>query len=343
MQGLAASLALFGLIWAFVLQPLTPLERQYTPSPPEGVQYWSLSTGSRVAVRKFDREGAIKREPVIMLHGGPGSYAVGLNQTFEPISQLRLNGHDVYFYDQVGGGLSDRLEDITEYALDRHIDDLKAVFTEIGSPQVILIGSSFGATLAANYMAGNPSHISRAVFTGPGPIYKPDWRETSDGSLDEAMSASQKAAFDRAVQQPRMLVAILLSDINPYAAVRFLPSREAGSFFDEIADEHYLQHTVCDFGNVKTSTKGYGFWSNRMTGKSLLRQTADPKPILRDNLTPVLIIRGACDYKSEAVAAQYDSVFPNSTLLTFEDAGHMVYWEKPRAFLDAVRVFVDED
>ncbi|MEL6369435.1 MAG: hypothetical protein AAFY84_15555 [Pseudomonadota bacterium] len=161
-------------------------------------------------------------------------------------------------------------------------------------------------------MARHPKDVSAAVFSGAGPIFLPDWREVSDGKLDEAMSSEEKAAFDRDVFRPRLLVAIALSEINPQAAVRFLSQREAGSFFDEIANRHYMTYTVCDADNVKTGTERYGFWSNRMTGKSLDSRTDDPKPILAKNSTPVLVIRGACDYKAEAVAKQYASVFPNA-------------------------------
>ena len=64
------------------------------------------------------------------------------------------------------------------------------------------------------------------------------------------------------------------------------------------------------------------------------------KLLLMENQTPVLIIRGVCDYKPASVAAQYDTVFPNSTYVELSNAGHMVYWEQPEEFLSAVRSFL---
>ncbi len=104
-----------------------------------------------------------------------------------------------------------------------------------------------------------------------------------------------------------------------------------------------MRFTVCDLGAVTTKTQGYGFWSNRMTARSLSNQADDPKPMLERNETPVLIVRGVCDYKSADVAAQYDAVFPRSTLVVLEDAGHMPYWEKPDAFLEVVREFLSSE
>ncbi len=328
------------LVWTVLLQPLIPKSDQFVRPTPAGVEFWELPTGSRIAVRKVNASSAKRNTPIIFLHGGPGAYAVGLEQTWRAIAPLSVSGHDVYFYDQIGGGLSDRLEDIAQYTLDRHIADLRAIRQRTGSEQVILIGSSFGATLASNYMAKYPQDVVKAVFSGAGPIYLPDWKDRTDGSLDDRMSEEEKIAFDRAISRPRLMAAIVLAEIDPVIAARFLPSREAGSFFDKIANEHYLKYAVCNVDNLATRAEGFGFWSNRMTGKSLSLRTDDPKPTLRNNRTPVLVLRGQCDYKSEAVARQYADVFPNASYANYVDGGHMLYWEKPNEFVEHILGFL---
>ncbi|MEO0576220.1 MAG: alpha/beta fold hydrolase [Pseudomonadota bacterium] len=336
----AGSLLVLVFVSVFLLRPLVPKELQTTPTATDGVEYWDLPTGSRIAVRKISGEGGQPRDPVIVLHGGPGSFAVGLDLTWQSIGALSEYGHDVYFYDQIGGGLSHRLENIADYSLERHVADLKAVYSRIGATQVVLIGSSFGATLAAQYMAEFADDVSRAVFTAAGPMYLPDWQKGEDGTLDAVMSRNEKAAFEAAINKPRLIAAIILADINPEAAERFLPAREAGAFFDQIAETHYLRHIVCDPSDVDIAMQGFGFWSNRMTGISLRERTNDPKPQLRTNHTPVLILRGQCDYKAEAVARQYDDVFPNSRYEIHAGAGHMFYWDKPALFARTVGVFL---
>ncbi|MFK7955458.1 MAG: alpha/beta fold hydrolase [Lysobacterales bacterium] len=148
-QAGGATIALFLLVWTFLLQPLVPIPSQHMETLPEGVQFWELPTGSRIAVRKIASPDAQNKNPIIFLHGGPGAYAVGLAQTWQAISKLSDSGRDVYLYDQIGGGLSDRLADISQYTMDRHIEDLRAVRQRTGADQVVLIGSSFGATLAS--------------------------------------------------------------------------------------------------------------------------------------------------------------------------------------------------
>ena len=68
-----------------------------------------------------------KKAPIVYLHGGPGAGVVSKQLIADTFAFLADLGHDVYLYDQVGGGLSERLAHITEYTLDRHLADLDAI------------------------------------------------------------------------------------------------------------------------------------------------------------------------------------------------------------------------
>jgi len=103
------------------------------------------------------------------------------------------------FYDQVGGGLSERLQNTSEYSLDRHLTDLAAVYEIISTDKVILLGSSWGTTLASNYIARNPAHVVSAIFSAAAPIYHLDWKDKGYGSLDSRMTLEEQAVFENAV------------------------------------------------------------------------------------------------------------------------------------------------
>jgi len=339
-QGLLPVALFIGLTAVFILRPIIANTQQNPLIQTSGVEYWQLPTGSTVAVQKVAAQGSKDLNPIVFLHGGPGAYSVSLGSTVDVISQLTSDSHDVYFYDQIGGGLSQRLNDISQYSFDRHIRDLEAVFQKIGADEIILIGSSWGSSLGASYMAKHPSHVSHAIFSGPSPIFHPDWKDVGDGGVDEKMTPTQKKAFSTMVEKPRLFVAIALAEINPIAAARFAPDSELGALFDQAANKFYLPFSVCDEKMLEVQSSRYGFWSNRMTGKTLWNRKDDPKPQLMKNETPVLIMRGKCDYKKEAVAKQYASIFPNATYVVLEDAGHMPYWEKPKVYLQTIRDFL---
>src|SRR5678815_2419118 len=79
----------------------------------QGIQYWNLSTGSKIAYTHVPAKGEKNPFPVIYLHGGPGGFVSERNISI--LSPLAEEGFDIYFYDQVGGGRSGRLSDITGY------------------------------------------------------------------------------------------------------------------------------------------------------------------------------------------------------------------------------------
>lgn len=341
-MSIVAAALLFAVFANLFLKPLIPENERFVRTIPDDVALWDLPTGSTVAVRSIAARGERRSTPIVFLHGGPGAYSVDLPPTVDVVSRLSADGYDVYFYDQVGGGLSARLDDISEYTLDRHLRDLEAFYERIDSEKMILIGSSGGASLGANYMAVHPTHVEAAVFSGPSPIYHPAWSATGDGGLDERLTPEQQVAFSAMVETPRLFAAIVLADFNPRAAVRFAGQAELGSLFDKVANEFYLPIAVCDMDGINVSSHGYGFWSNRMTSKSLRARTDDPRPALRRNDTPVLVLRGACEYKKEQVATEYVNTFPNAELTTFDNAGHMLLWEEPDAYLLIVRQFLAE-
>ncbi|MFK8052783.1 MAG: alpha/beta fold hydrolase [Woeseiaceae bacterium] len=306
--------------------------------PHDGVEYWELTTGSTVAVRHL--VGNSGHVPIVYVHGGPGAYSVLWQPIARTVSPLNEAGHDVYFYDQVGGGLSERLDNIEAYSLARHIEDLHAIQERIGAEKVIILASSFGATLTANYMVKYPDSVTLAVFSSPGPLYKPDWMDKDEGSLDDTLSTGDKRAFDAMIYRPRLLAALILSDINPAAAVRFAPEHELGSLFDEIANRFYLQGAMCESSSMDAMSAGYGFWFNKMTGNTLAENPNDPKPQLMRDTTPLLVLRGECDYKTMAVAEQYVSVFPNAVMHEIEMAGHLLVHEQSELYLQFVTEFI---
>ncbi len=55
------------------------------------------------------------------------------------LTSLNDDGYDVYLYDQIVGGFSNRLENIEEYTAERHKKDLQAIVNIIGTEKVILI------------------------------------------------------------------------------------------------------------------------------------------------------------------------------------------------------------
>ena len=112
---------------------------------------------------------------VVVLHGGPGAdYRSLLN-----CKTLANDGFFVVFYDQRGSGLSQRHEKKT-YSIQLMLDDLTSViqhYRRSAKQKVFLLGHSWGAMLATDYINAYPEAIAGAILAEPGGF---TWEQTKD-------------------------------------------------------------------------------------------------------------------------------------------------------------------
>ncbi|MFI5794490.1 alpha/beta hydrolase [Streptomyces sp. NPDC051677] len=172
------------------------------PPPRPHVQptgYWTLPTGSRLAYTHLPAEGVRRPAPVIVLHGGPGTPGDGP----DPLERLlATRGHDVFSYDQLGAGRSTRLADPAGYTVARQVADLEAVRRRIGAERVILLGASWGATLAAEYLAAHPDRVARMVLTSPGVLWAPAWQDRAEGDIWDRLTPDRQRRIDELEASP---------------------------------------------------------------------------------------------------------------------------------------------
>jgi len=97
-------------------------------------------------------------EPLIVLHGGPGS-----DHTYLRCFEVLANTVRLVFVDQRGHGRSDsaQSESITFEALRRDIDELADA---LGLERFGLMGQSFGGYVALEYAVHNPQRLTRLLL-----------------------------------------------------------------------------------------------------------------------------------------------------------------------------------
>ncbi len=310
------------------------------PPIPSGVRYWDLNTGSHIAYLKIPAHPKTMATPIIMVGGGPGEEDVTDRSQTEYFSQLAQLGYDVYFYDQIGSGLSARLKDPGQYTLARHVADLEAIRAKIGAKKVILMGASWGGTLVANYMAAYPQHVTKAIFTSPAPIDYGEWPDF--GSITSRLQGSSRQRANRMFERPRFLFWYLLGRVNPKAAHNLISDEEADAFFNTFL-QRVQTGTVCDPAHAfKGTPLGNGFYDNIFTtaNASSMHEGANPRKLLASDHIPSLIMTGACNYIKWAPTWQYRATLPDSTLLYFPHAGHEIYRDQPDLYMASIRAFL---
>lgn len=303
-----------------------------------GTEYWNLSTGSDIAYTFIAADSNRKPYPVIYLHGGPGGHISDLN--IQMLSPLAHDGYDVYLYDQVGSGYSNRLDDITKYTVARHINDLQEIIKMIGSEKVILVGQSWGAIFAALFAAGNPTLVDKIVFTSPGPIFpiKPE-----HANVKAPDSFHLKTPFYTNAEGNNAA-----SNIRVKYMAYFASSFGNKIATDNEADDYATYQSflvnrsvVCDTAAIPGRDPGNGYYAQLMTFNNLLK-IEDRRSAMQQLNIPVLVMKGQCDNQPWGFTSEYFQLFKNHQFVLIPGAGHFIEIEQPQLYINTIRSFLNQ-
>lgn len=342
----AAVLAVAAVVALFLALSLVPLRDTIPPmqAGPD-TAYWTLRDGSRIA--HIDLAPADERTrhgvPVIYLHGGPGGYIH--SSIVARMRELSADGYAIHLYDQIGSGRSDRLRLPHDYSFQRHVDDLaEIVERHVGAPRVVLVAQSFGAMVAAHYVAAHPDRVAGVVFCSPGGLEptptgadgKPIDLEAlypAPAGLEFRAPAEVWAETDRQLLRPRVIMAMTCAMLFD---IKWASDREMDGLINTMASR-FTRGLVCDPARVLPEEGGGGgyayMFSNWYDG------VPDPRARLREIVVPTLVLQGQCDQGSYAIAYEYADVLRGRYVFV-RDAGHEIWWDQPEVFVDHIRSFL---
>jgi proline iminopeptidase len=300
-------------------------------------QYWNLASGSKIGYTFISAKRQKKPFPIIYLHGGPGGHIT--NYDIHIFNSIADSGYDVYLYDQIGSGQSERLADIKGYTIERHIEDLKEIIQKLNSKKVILIGQSWGGILAALFAPDNADKIDKIIFTCPGPVY-PTHQNLANVQPPDSIHLT-KPFYTNA--QGNKKANNIRTKAMAFFATRF--GRKLAS--DKEADEFatYLnfeldKSTVCDTSNILREDAGSGFYSSVMTFNNLTK-TLDRRPKMKRLTIPMLVMKGECDNQKWGFTNEYLELFKNSELEIIPGAGHFISVEQPQLYTKTILDFLN--
>lgn len=137
-----------------------PAERE-PPRPFDAIML-SVGDGHWIYVEEVGRRGGI---PALFLHGGPGSGAQASHRLLFDTDRF----HAVLF-DQRGAGRSHPYLSTEANTTQHLVADIEAIRTHMGFERMLVVGGSWGSTLALAYAEAHPERVSglviRAVFLG---------------------------------------------------------------------------------------------------------------------------------------------------------------------------------
>lgn len=259
--------------------------------------------------------------PLLVVHGGPGLP----HDYLEPLEALAAT-RPVVFYDQLGCGNSDRPHDLTPYALPRFVEELAAVRRALGLRHTFLLGQSFGALLATEYLLTQGQEgIAGLILSGP------------------CLNARRFAADQRAH------LALL-----PQAAQQAVAAGEAGGDYAgaayQAAMELFYRRHVCRLDPWPACLEraiekmGHACYSH-MWGPSEFTLTGtladyDCTAALGSLTVPTLLTCGRFDEATPETTADFASHVAGAQLVVIEDASHSHHLEQPEVYVNAVATFM---
>ena len=260
--------------------------------------------------------------PLLVLHGGPGGTSCG----FSPLEALG-DERPVIRYDQLGSGRSGRPDDATLWQVDRFVEELHTVRTELGLERFHLLGHSWGGALAAAYVLEKGTDgIASVVLSSP-LLSTPLW-------IDDAMLLRSQLPDD--VQQALAKhEAAGTTDSDEY--------RIAGNVFYErhvYGGESIDPPAACDGAPWNQSVYEYmwGPTEFRATGNLVDFDVTDR---LHEIDVPVLFNAGEHDEARPERLAEFAKLVPDSQLVIIADAAHATLSRKPEEYRSAIEAFFD--
>lgn len=260
-------------------------------------------------------EGTTVREKPVMfvLHGGPGCD----HSYFRPFLHPLAAEMQLIFVDHRGNGRSSRADEST-YTMEQMADDLEALRAHLGLGPVWVLGQSFGGMVAQVFATRYPDSVTKLLLADTTPSMQ-FWDDAQDAAVEmatpeqlEAIPAlfTGKIQSQQAFDEWWALCMPLYFRTKDEAVIEEIEGRMIGAY--EVAN-YMMAHEI-------------------------------PKYDVRDRLPelsiPTLILAGRYDWVTPLTQSQLiDQLLPNSTLVIFDNSGHMPHIEENAKFLAAVRDF----
>lgn len=313
-----------------ILAPLPdePTVEAGRPDP----EFWDLDTGSRIAYWHFPAQNAeADATPIVYVHGGPGGYMKG--DAIEFYQQIAETGHDVYLYDQAGGGLSSDLP-LEDYTTERSVADIDAIREEIGADRIDLVGHSAGGYVVEAYVAAHGDRVEHVALVSPGG-YDPDPAVAEAGEEETAELEKKVPGIGKTIAggapnfeeiPVRATVALALRQVMGPAAAESLLGQEGSKKVLAASTGGPLNLLA----NVTLAASFAASWDDTIAG-------------LESGQTPTLHVRAQYDYLPWTQQLPYHEANSNLETVYIEGAFHSPYTDQPEAYFAALGAFFNDE
>jgi proline iminopeptidase len=249
-----------------------------------GIRMLPVMGGKYKVWTKKMGSGPIK---VLLLHGGPGF----THQYLEAMeSFLPEAGIEMYYYDQLGCGNSDKPDDVSLWKTPRFVEEVEDVRKGLGLENFVLYGQSWGGMLSIEYALKYQHNLRGLVLSNMTAGIQSYLKRLSEIVLQLPAAKQERLAALEAAQDydnPEY-TALMMNDLYPMAICRCkpLPEPVERAFRDASMQVYNTMQGKSEFV-VTGYFKDWERWDDlhRITVKTLTLgaeyDTMDPKDIRR--------------------------------------------------------------
>lgn len=266
-----------------------------------------MSDGAALATRQ---SGTLRTHPpVVLLHGGPGLW-----DYLAPLAEMLSDVTRSYRYDQRGCGESSASD---ELSMARYVDDLHELVQCWGHEKVVVIGHSFGATLALAYAANHAERVSAVGYlSGVGigdwqTSYRTERRRRAASFADRLAELSAQGSRSRQEETQWRQLSWATDYADPIAGIELARPMAESPFSISLRANREVSFTDADQIGWATATT-----------------------------CPVTFIHGSMDPRPVANSLMLATHVPRPRQKVVQGAGHMPWTERPAQIAGLLRQMV---
>jgi len=312
------------IIFSFILL-LTSLTAQSFPDSETDGQYYEVN-GAKLWIVSFGQG-----EPLFFIAGGPGGTHYGL-RSFDSLSTTNT----LVYYDGFGRGKSDTAKNVTEYTLERDIEDLEGLRIAMGFDKINVLGHSYGGLVAQGYAIKYSNNVSHLIIANSFHSYLM-WQANDDNCNHEIKTNYPEVWKE--LMEVREKGAISSDKIHQdiYGKVPY------GFLYAYNADK-FAKRTRKPYPNSFNSKLYYqmvGKDGDFIVGNNI--GNFDFRKDLKNLDMPILIIAGRFDRVAvPKEMIKYKEYCPQAEFVMFEKSGHNPQVEEPEKEFKLIREFLSK-
>jgi proline-specific peptidases, Bacillus coagulans-type subfamily len=274
-----------------------------------------------------------KGDPLLIVHGGPGAS----HDYFLPYLLPLARTNRLIFIDERGSGRSQKIENTSEYTVEKMVEDVEVVRKELDLGKISLLGHSYGGVLAQAYALKYQENLSHLILCST---------FHSTGKMNEVFkNILAKMTPELRMRIEKMEKGGLFGHGKDFEKNRYTAEYMTAAWGEGYFPYLYQNHPDPNYDPVANGNTAWDLYREMWGSNGEFIIDGNLKSIeYTDRLStikvPTLITAGDNDECDPSLSKEMNSKIAGSKLVIFPKSGHMTFVDQPSLFVSAINEFL---